>query len=136
MKSTIFTLLAFCFLQYSDNALAGNGVERGSVMIKNSKEIDAMNPEILKFLSKKLVRCSNTIQSDYFEVSEISLRREKIDQGIIDYFYKIKLNHISKNAESLNRITVEILDSDFHNWRDYEEKLSLEILNDQNNQCL
>ena len=136
MKSTIFMLLTFSLIILSSTASAGNGVERGSVMIKASGEETNISPEILKFLSKKLARCSSVNRSEYFEVSEVSIRREKIDQGIIDYFYKIELNHISENAESLNKVTVEILDSDFHNWRDYEEKLSLEILNDQNKQCL
>ena len=136
MKSTIFMFFTFSLIILSSGASAGNGVERGSVMIKTSGEETIISPEILNFLSKKLAHCSNTNSSEYFEVSEVSIRREKIDQGIIDHFYKIELNHISEKAESLNKVTVEILDSDFHNWRDYEEKLSLEILNDQNKQCL
>ncbi len=133
MKSKIAVI--FSILIFSLSAFAGNGVERGSVMIKPMNQ-SPFNDEILKFLKKTLVRCSNNDKLEYFEISEVTLRKERIDQGIVDLFYKIKLNHVGLGEDSINTLVVEVLDSDFHNWRDYEEKLSLEILNDQNNKCL
>lgn len=119
-------------LMFVSVAFAGNGVERGSVMIKGASDI---NPEIKSYIGKVLSKCSSNLEREHFEVEEVSTRRERIDQGIIDVFYKFKLKHIAEKNIVLNSITIEVMDSDFHNWRNYEEKLSFEVVNDQNNSC-
>lgn len=128
----ILSLILLSYLSLTA-AYAGNGVERGSVMIKGAGDIQA---EIKDYLAMNLSKCNPSNPGDYFELKKQSLRKEKIDQGITDLFYQFEINHLNKNNEKLNSITVEILDSDFHNWRRYEEKLSFEIINDQNQQCL
>lgn len=127
MKYLILILTFFSTLSF-----AGNGVERGSVMIEGASNI---NPEIKRYVGKVLLKCTNDSEGDHFEVEELTTRKERIDQGIIDVFYKIKLKHIANKKIILNSITIEILDSDFHNWRNYEEKLSYEVINDQNKRC-
>ena len=130
MKSFLAIILLSCVL--SAQAFAGNGVERGSVMIKGASDI---NPEIKDYVGKVLTKCSADLDKEHFEVEELSTRRLKIDNGITDIFYKFKLKHIAEKNIILNSITIEVLDSDFHNWRNYEEKLSYEVVNDQNKRC-
>lgn len=116
----------------SFSASAGNGVERGSVMIRGNSEL---SPEIKSYVAKVLSRCSSNLEEEHFQIADVSTLYQKIDQGITDVFYRIKLNHHSEKKELLNTVTLEILDSDFDNWRDYEEKLSFEIIKDQNKRC-
>ncbi len=120
-------------LTLSTTALAGNGVERGSVMIKGSKEISS---DILNYLSKQLTKCSDSNTLESFSIKNLSQRNHKVDQGIIDVYYRIDLIHQDQSGKKLNDLTIEVLDSDFDNWRQYEEKLSMEIINDQNNFCI
>lgn len=122
----------FLFSILAAQSFAGNGVERGSVMIQG---ITPENEEITQYLKKELGQCSTLDQGDYFKIHKISQRRERVDQGIIDIYYQINLDHLNSDNQFVNQITVEILDSDFHNWRHYEEKLSIEYLQDNNNLC-
>ena len=120
-------------LTLSTTALAGNGVERGSVMIKGNKEISS---DILNYLSKQLTKCSDSHALESFSINNLSQRNHKVDQGIIDVYYRIDLIQRDQSGKKLNDLTIEVLDSDFDNWRQYEEKLSMEIINDQNNFCI
>ena len=129
MKKLYFFLLLITLVS---QALAGNGVERGSVKI-NDKGL--IIPEISEYLKKSLFKCGLETIQNTFEISKISEHRERVDQGIIDIYYQIELNHLDQSGSLVNNITLELLDSDFHNWRHYEEKLRLEILNDQKQLC-
>lgn len=125
-------LLLFCLLAYSFSSLAGNGVERGSVKIEGNIQIQS---EIKDYLSDELSRCSSIATTELFHVENVSERRLRVDNGITDIYYKFRIQHLNENLEIINNLTIEILDSDFHNWRHYEEKLSFEIINDQNEMC-
>jgi hypothetical protein len=124
--------LFFSLLAFSLSSFAGNGVERGSVKIEGTK---ATQTEIENYLNKQLSRCSPLAENELFQVDSVSERYDHVDNGITDVYYKIQINHLDKNRFKINNLTIEILDSDFHNWRHYEEKLSFEIINDQNNVC-
>lgn len=128
---TLAGILIAGFLM-SGTAFGGNGVERGSVMIKGASDI---NPEIKDYVGKVLSKCSSDAEREHFVVEELVTRSERVDQGIIDIFYKFKLKHIVEKNVVVNSLTIEVLDSDFHNWRNYEEKLSYEVINDQNKRC-
>lgn len=121
------------FIALTTQVMAGNGVERGSVMIKGHSDISS---DILNYLSKQLVKCSSSHVAQNFSIKNLSLRKDRIDQGIIDLYYRIDLIHQDQSGKKLNDLTIEVLDSDFDNWRQYEEKLSMEIINDQNNFCI
>lgn len=125
-------LILVLVMSFSGPLWAGNGVERGSVMINTSSEISS---EIHNYLGKELRKCSDREKKNAFVIKSISLRKQKIDQGITDLYYRINLIHQDHAGRYLNDLTIEVLDSDFHNWRQYEEKLSMEIINDQNNMC-
>lgn len=125
-------LAALLLLSLSSGAFAGNGVERGSVKINDN---GAVIPEISNYIAKRMEKCGIDRNQNLFEISNIDLRRHKVDQGIIDIYYQIELNHFDQSGTVVNILTIELLDSDFHNWRHYEEKLSLEILSDQNKLC-
>lgn len=129
MKKLLAVLL---LLSLSSGAFAGNGVERGSVKINDN---GAVIPEISNYIAKRMEKCGIDRNQNLFEISNIDLRRHKVDQGIIDIYYQIELNHFDQSGTVVNILTIELLDSDFHNWRHYEEKLSLEILSDQNKLC-
>lgn len=112
---------------------AGNGVERGKVILNNSNEI---NPEISKFIEKQLSKCVVGAQANVFNVKNLEERKERVDQGITDIYYSLKLLQNSESGKLINELEIEVLDSDFSNWRHYEEKLSLDIKSDMNKTCL
>lgn len=125
--SLFFTLLL------SLNLYAGHGVERGSIRIDDNKNI---RPEIKRFIEKQLERCTNGEKDETFNLDKLEVNEYRVDQGIIDVEYHLQFTYDAvRNDVLTNTIKVKILDSDFDNWRDYEEKLSLEITYDQNNFC-
>ena len=122
-------------MNISFSAFAGNGVERGSVMIKTSSDV---NSEITNYLSKKLDSCLGmeaNAENYTFVVNDVLLNRVRIDQGIVDLYYHFEGNILDGNKVILENVRVEILDSDFHNWRNYEEKLSVESISNNINNC-
>ncbi len=112
---------------------AGNGVERGRVILNNSNE---MNPEISKFIEKQLGKCVVGSKTNIFNVQKVEERKDRVDQGIIDIYYNLKLLQNNDSGKLINELEIEVLDSDFNNWRHYEEKLSIDIKSDMNKTCL
>jgi hypothetical protein len=127
--------LSILVLILSFSVFAGNGVERGSVMIKTNSDV---NSEITDYLSKKLDSCLDVgarTEGYTFVVDDVLLNRVRVDQGIVDLYYHFEGNIVSGNKVILENVRVEILDSDFHNWRNYEEKLSVESISSNINNC-
>lgn len=92
--------------------------------------------EIEKFLDAKLAICSLGYADESFTVTNVETRNHRVDQGIIDVYYTITLKYESvRNDVIQNGLVVEILDSDFDNWREYSEKLSFEVVKDENSFC-
>ena len=130
MKLLISLLL---FIYIGQSAFAGNGVERGSVMIQTKSEVSS---EITNFLAKKIDSCFvSQEQTLTFVVNELTLNRVRIDQGIIDIYYHFDGTIVNGNKIILENVKVEILDSDFHNWRNYEEKLTIESTSNNIKNC-
>ena len=131
MKKTI--LVSLFVVLNSLNAFAGHGVERGLVQINDGGKLETI---ITKFLSKKLKSCSLGIKDENFTVLSVVVTEDRVDNGITDLYYEINLSYGAvKNDVITNDITVKVLDSDFDNWKDYEEKLSSEISYDRNGHC-
>ena len=132
MKHFFWFLLV---MNFSFSAFAGNGVERGSVMIKTNSDV---NSEITNYLSKKLDSClgmESNAENYTFVVNDVLLNRVRVDQGIVDLYYHFEGKILDGNKIILENVRVEILDSDFHNWRNYEEKLSVESISNNINNC-
>lgn len=92
--------------------------------------------EIEKYLNAKLAICSLGYADESFTVTNVETRNHRVDQGIIDVYYTITLKYESvRNDVIQNGLVVEILDSDFDNWREYSEKLSFEVVKDENSFC-
>nr|BDT28396.1 hypothetical protein BHI3_18620 [Bacteriovorax sp. HI3] len=92
--------------------------------------------EIEKYLNTKLAKCSLGYADEVFTVTNVQTREHRVDQGIIDVYYTITLKYESvRNDVIQNGLVVEILDADFDNWREYSEKLSFEVLKDENSFC-
>lgn len=121
-----------CLILFTLPIYAGNGVERGRLIMTGQFKIQK---EIKNYLSKKIARCSLGIREEKFDIRNISITKDKVDQGITDYYYQIQLAHIDNKGINLNDITVEIEDADYDNWRRYEERLSIQLLNDVNGNC-
>lgn len=97
---------------------------------------NTLNPEIANFLANKLTKCTLDIGNEVFYVEKIQTRNIKIDQGITDVEYTIDITYDAvRNDVLTNDIRVVVLDSDFDNYKNYEERLSLEIIYDRNNFC-
>ncbi len=104
-------------------------------MIKTNSEV---NHEITNYLSKKLDSClkADADSNQYsYVVNDVLVNRVRIDQGIVDLYYHFEGNILSGNKIILENVRIEILDSDFHNWRNYEEKLSVESISNNINNC-
>ncbi len=131
MKKT--SLVIFFTLFTTVNAFAGHGVERGLVKINDAGKLETI---ISKFISKKLKSCSLGLSNELFTVENVKITRDRVDNGITDLYYEIDLSYdAERNDVITNDITIKVLDSDFHNWRDYEEKLTFEVTADANNFC-
>ncbi len=130
MKNVFLPL--FLILTTSLNTFAGNGVERGRIVFNSSNDL---NIEITNYVEGQLSRCTVGLAKGVFNLSKIEERKERIDQGITDIYYLMSIQHLDENGNSLNQIEIEVLDSDFSNWRNYEEKLSIEFKADNNNMC-
>lgn len=130
MKFVFSLVLALLFISQIS---AGNGVERGRVILNHSNE---MSPEISKFIEKQLGKCVVGAKTNIFNVQKVEERTDRIDQGIIDVYYNLQLSQKTETGKLINELEIEVLDSDFDNWRHYEEKLSLDIKSDMNKKCL
>lgn len=127
-----FLLAVPLSLLISNFSWAGNGVERGVVV---SGVVQFEVPEVSQFLIKQLANCKLGQGLETFNIKSVQQTRDRVDQGIIDIYYSIELEHLSTDGQILNSLSMEILDSDFSNWRNYEEKLSVNLIKDQNNFC-
>ena len=126
-----FFKLAILFLSF--NAMAGHGVERGGIKINDSKDI---NPEIIRFMEKNLEKCTLGDRDEEMNIEKIETNEIRVDQGIIDVEYNFVISYDAvRNDVNSNTIKVKVVDSDYDNWRNYDEKLSLDITYDQNNFC-
>jgi len=126
-------LLRLALLLLSFEAMAGHGVERGSIKINDSKGI---NSEIISFIETRLQRCTLGDRDEEMNIEKIETKEIPVDQGIIDVEYNFVISYDAvRNDVNSNTIKVKVLDSDFDNWRNYSEKLSLDITYDQNNFC-
>lgn len=96
----------------------------------------SLNPEIVKYLEKKLVVCTLDRGDEVMTVEKITVREDHVDNGITDLYYTIDITYDAvRNDQTTNDIRVNVLDSDFDNWREYEEKLSFEITYDRHKFC-
>lgn len=92
--------------------------------------------EVEQYLNAKLAKCSLGYADEVFTVTNVQTRNHKVDQGIIDVYYTVTLKYESvRNDIIQNDLVVEILDADFDNWREYSEKLSFEVVKDENSFC-
>lgn len=114
------------------SSFAGHGVERGKVIVTTPSSLQR---DIKTYLEKKLVSCASNNQVNQFIVTDLKLREDKVDQGIVDLYYTIDLLHKNQSGRMLNLIQVEVEDVDYSNYRHYHEKLSITLLKDLNNNC-
>jgi len=125
-------LQLFIVFIYSISTNAGNGVERGRIVLNRDIFLEK---EIHNYLDKKISNCLINNTSDYFVVNKISILEDEVDQGIVDLYYTIELQHKDKSGNIVNNVEVEVEDADYSNWRKYEEKLSLKLIRDKNKLC-
>lgn len=124
MKKALMVLV----LGLSTQAFAGVNLDTSRV---------ELNPEISKYLSQVLTKCSlSHVGEETFAVEKMNIKKVRVDQGIVDEYYTFDISYKAfRNDEIVNSITVEVLDADFDNWREYSEKLSYEIKSDANGFC-
>jgi hypothetical protein len=124
--------LSTLLVTFSFQIFAGNGVERGRVLMPLDSHV---KQEVTSFLSKQVSICSKNFEEDTFHVTHFDLKKDEVDQGIVDHYYKFDLLQINNIGEEINEISIEIEDTDYSNWKVYEEKLSIQFLKDKNKLC-
>lgn len=127
MRAMLLNLLTVVF---SLSAFAGNGIERGYVLQGTNTDL---SPVIVNYLDKKLQGCRTSDGLNTFTIKSVGKWKDRVDQGIIDIYYLIDIEHIS--PEGSGAINVEIVDSAYSNWTDYEEKLSIRLVKDEKQIC-
>jgi len=128
----LLAVLAILISMTSLSSMAGNGVERGRLIVG---EQHFLGTEIKNFISKKMVHCLENTKKDYLQVKGISIEEDEVDQGIVDLYYTVDMLHKNEKGNILNEVSVEIEDADYSNWKKYEEKLSIKVLKDTNQLC-
>jgi len=122
MKTIIITLLAL--VTVSSYA--------ATIEVQNN----VLKSEIAEYLNKNLVRCTLDIGNEIFYVEKVQKKEIRIDQGITDVEYTIDVTYDAvRNDVLTNTVRVVLLDADFSNYKNYEERLSMKITYDQNNFC-
>lgn len=94
MKKLI--LILTISLYYSVNAFAGHGVERGVAKLDDA---GLLNGVISEYLSKRLAVCASGATNEVFNVLDVKLTRDRVDNGIIDDYYTVDLGY-SVNGEN------------------------------------
>lgn len=95
-----------------------------------------LNPEIVKYLETKLVRCTLDIGNEVFKLEKLEVVNDRVDNGIVDRYYTMEFSYDAvRNDVISNDITVKVVDSDFNNYRNYSERLTFEVVQDRNNFC-
>jgi hypothetical protein len=103
-----------------------------SIEVQNN----VLKSEIAEYLNKNLVKCTLDIGNEVFYVKKVQKKEIRVDQGITDVEYTIDVTYDAvRNDVLTNNFRVVILDSDFSNYNNYEERLSMKITYDQNNFC-
>jgi len=116
----------------SSIAWAGNGVERGLIRLPDNAKLSS---EVKDYLSRMLGQCIHQSESELFKVSHYELQLDRVDQGIIDEYHTFVIAQLSPSGEVLNQIEMKLLDASFSNYRHYDERLSIEKLNDRQKTC-
>ena len=133
MKSFKTKFLGLIFLTLLPfQILAGNGIERGRVLMPMDLDI---NREITLFMNKKIKVCIKDLSTNTFKIVKFESEEDQVDQGVIDQYYKFDLLQINEQGQEINEISIQIEDMDYSNWKLYEEKLSIEFLKDKNKLC-
>ncbi|GAB4016583.1 MAG: hypothetical protein Fur0010_16480 [Bdellovibrio sp.] len=113
-------------------ASAGNGVERGRIYIPSEVKLI---PEVADYIARVLVNCSSDPKTELFKVANYKLRKDRVDQGIIDEYHSFKIDQFNVAGQRINSIELEIVDAEFSNYRNYDERLYIEKISDEQKTC-
>jgi hypothetical protein len=114
------------------SVFAGNGMERGYIINDSGFSLDS---EITDFLNRKVEKCIIASDKESVVVESIQVREDEVDQGIVDIYYKMDISHRNEDGDKLGELTIELEDASYSNWRNYSEKLSIEVIKGKNNVC-
>lgn len=126
------TIVLLAMLLTSQALWAGNGVERGLIRLPENIDISF---EVKDYLSRVLGKCAQGPETELFNIAKYYSKLDRVDQGIIDEYHTFIIDEVSKKGKVLNRIELEVLDASFSNYRHYDERLSIEKINDQQSAC-
>ena len=129
MKKLI--LILTITLSCSMSAFAGHGVERGLVKIDNG---GLLGSEITSFISRKLMACASGVANEVFNVMKVKLKKDVVDNGIVDYYYTVDLGYLV-NGENMAGLEVKIIDWSLSNYDSIDQKISFEVSQDNSGLC-
>jgi hypothetical protein len=115
----------------SAQSFAGHGVERGLVNIDDG---GLVNRVISAYMSKRLSACSQGVAGELFSVLNLKVKKDKVDNGVIDYYYTVDVGY-SVNGEAMAGLEVKLIDWDYSNYDSIEQKISFEVSQDHSGLC-
>jgi hypothetical protein len=128
MKKLI-TFLTLSLL--SVQSFAGHGVERGLVNIDDG---GLVNRVISAYISKRLTACSQGVAGELFSILNIKLKKDVIDNGIVDDYYTVDVGY-SVNGEAMAGLEIKLVEWALNNYDTIEQKISFEVSQDQSGLC-
>lgn len=115
----------------SAQSFAGHGVERGSVNIDDG---GLVNRDISAYIAKRLAACSQGVAGELFSVLNMKVKKDKVDNGIIDYYYTVDVGY-SVNGEAMAGLEIKLIDWSLSNYDTIEQKISFEVSQDHSGLC-
>lgn len=124
-------LLILTLSLMSAQSFAGHGVERGLVSVDDRGLLSRV---ISEYISKRLSSCSQGLIGEVFSVLNLKVRKDVVDNGIVDYYYTVDLGY-SVNGENMAGLEVKLIDWSLSNYDTIEQKISFEVSQDNSGLC-
>lgn len=93
-----------------------------------------LSRDLTDYLAKRLAVCSQGVAGESFVVYKLDVKKDVVDNGIVDYYYTVDLGYVV-NGENVGALEVKMVDWAYSNYETMEQKVSFEISQDHTNLC-
>ena len=93
-----------------------------------------LNSDLTSVLARKLEACSQGVAEEKFSVMKVEVKKDVVDNGIVDYYYTIDVLY-AVNGEAMGAVEVKMIDWSLSNYDNIDQKISFEISQDHASLC-